>query len=70
MFKGLPQQFGEETRAPEVVAGNAIVQVVGTLVFFARIFSRLMIINSWKSEDSVLVAAWVRHIIRSPNIER
>ncbi|KAF2683265.1 hypothetical protein K458DRAFT_432103 [Lentithecium fluviatile CBS 122367] len=56
---GLPPGAVDESRAPQVVIGNAVVQVVGSLVFFARVFSRLMIINSWKLEDSVLVAAWV-----------
>lgn len=43
-----------------MVAGNAIVQVIGTLVFFARVYSRLMIINSWKLDDSILVGSWAR----------
>ena len=58
--KGLLPISAEETRAPEVVAGNAIVQTAGTIIFFARVLSRFLIINSWKPEDSILVIAWVR----------
>lgn len=54
-----PPGFLEETRAPQVVAGVAICQLLGTLVFIARVYSRLFIIKIWKNEDHVLALAWV-----------
>ena len=54
-----PPGFLEETRAPQVVAGNIAVQVLGTLFFFARVYSRLFLVATWKSEDWALLAVWV-----------
>lgn len=59
LSKHLPPGFKDESRAPQIVIGNAVCQVFGTLLFLMRAYSRLFIINAWKLEDSVLTAAWV-----------
>ncbi|KAJ4350020.1 uncharacterized protein N0V89_008641 [Didymosphaeria variabile] len=54
-----PPGFLEESRVPQIVAGNAAVQTLGCLVFFARVYSRAFLIGTWKSEDWALSAAWL-----------
>ncbi|KAF2441132.1 hypothetical protein P171DRAFT_475564 [Karstenula rhodostoma CBS 690.94] len=49
----------DESRAPDIVAGNVLLQLVGTLFFILRTFSRLLLTKSWKPEDSLLTIAWV-----------
>lgn len=44
------------------MAGNAVIETIGTIVFLARIYSRFMINNSWKRDDYVLLGAWVRSL--------
>jgi len=54
-----PPSFLAQTRQPQMIVGNIIVQAVGSLIFFARAYSRFAIIKSWKTEDYVLTLAWV-----------
>ncbi|KAF2439603.1 hypothetical protein P171DRAFT_126254 [Karstenula rhodostoma CBS 690.94] len=54
-----PPGFLEQSRAPQIVAGNATVQALGCLMFFARVYSRAVLIGTWKSEDWALSAAWL-----------
>ncbi|KAK7185636.1 hypothetical protein PSPO01_08322 [Paraphaeosphaeria sporulosa] len=54
-----PPGYLEESRVPQIVAGNAAVQALGCLVFFARVYSRAVLIGTWKSEDWVLSVAWL-----------
>lgn len=54
-----PPRLFDESRAPEIVAGNAFLQLLGTTFFFARAYSRLVLIKSWKPEDTILLFAWV-----------
>lgn len=51
--------FLAESRAPAILAGNIVVQTIGCLFFFMRVYSRLVIIKTWRTEDYVLVFAWV-----------
>lgn len=44
-----------------MIIGNVVVQAVGSLVFFARAYSRVAIIKAWRAEDYVLTLAWVSH---------
>ncbi|KAL5398425.1 hypothetical protein PMIN06_006553 [Paraphaeosphaeria minitans] len=54
-----PPRLFNESRAPEIVAGNVLLQLVGTLFFLLRIYSRLWFTKSWKLEDTLLTTAWV-----------
>jgi hypothetical protein len=44
-----------------MIIGNVLVQFLGCVVFFARVYSRAIIIKAWKTEDSMLALAWVSH---------
>ncbi|OAG00438.1 uncharacterized protein CC84DRAFT_302083 [Paraphaeosphaeria sporulosa] len=54
-----PPRLFDESRAADIVAGNVLLQLVGTLFFVLRIYSRLWLTKSWKVEDSLLTIAWV-----------
>lgn len=51
----------EESRAPDILAGNACLQLVGTLFFVARAYSRIGLTKTWKWEDTLLAIAWVSY---------
>ncbi|KAF3032544.1 hypothetical protein E8E12_004018 [Didymella heteroderae] len=42
-----------------MIIGNIVVQVVGSLFFFARAYSRVAVIKAWRAEDFVLTLAWI-----------
>ncbi|KAF2710568.1 hypothetical protein K504DRAFT_265654 [Pleomassaria siparia CBS 279.74] len=52
-------EFLAQSRVPQIIAGNAVVQIIGTLFFLTRSYTRLFIIRSWKSEDYVLTVGWL-----------
>ncbi|PVH95712.1 hypothetical protein DM02DRAFT_659872 [Periconia macrospinosa] len=54
----VPINIAHESRGTTILAGNAVFQVIGTLFFLARVYSRSVMIKSWKAEDTVLAAAW------------
>lgn len=54
-----PPGYLKQSRVPQIVAGNVTVQILGCLVFFARVYSRAILTGIWKSEDWVLSVAWV-----------
>ncbi|KAF2658249.1 hypothetical protein K491DRAFT_713641 [Lophiostoma macrostomum CBS 122681] len=53
------QSFLDESRVPQMIAGNAFLQAFGTFIVFSRAYSRLVIVKNWKVEDYVLIVAWV-----------
>ena len=59
-----PPGYLEQSRVPQIVAGNAAVQALGCLVFFARVYSRVILSGIWKSEDWALLVAWVGPFMR------
>ncbi|KAF1929883.1 uncharacterized protein M421DRAFT_419651 [Didymella exigua CBS 183.55] len=54
-----PPDFLAETRQPEMIIGNIAVQLIGSLFYFARAYSRAAITKAWRAEDYVLTLAWV-----------
>ncbi|KAF1957043.1 hypothetical protein CC80DRAFT_535004 [Byssothecium circinans] len=54
-----PPGYLEETRAPQILIGNVLLQTIGTLFVLARAYCRIFLIGSWKSEDWALIIAWV-----------
>ncbi|KAH6612551.1 hypothetical protein C7974DRAFT_381089 [Boeremia exigua] len=54
-----PSSYLAESRQPQMIIGNIVVQVVGSLVFFARVYSRAAIIKAWRAEDYILTLAWI-----------
>ena len=52
----------EESREPEILAVNACLQLVGTLFFVARVYSRIGLTKTWKWEDTLLAIAWVSYL--------
>ncbi|KAF1950702.1 hypothetical protein CC80DRAFT_539442 [Byssothecium circinans] len=61
----LPPDADGDSRAPVIIAGNAICQAIGTLFFLARVYSRVILIGSWEREDTALVLAWVLALANS-----
>jgi hypothetical protein len=57
-FQYTPEYLAE-SRVPLIVAGNIIVQIIGTFFFIARAYTRIFIVKSWKSEDYVLTVGFV-----------
>jgi hypothetical protein len=45
-----------------MIIGNLVAQIIGSLFFFARAYSRIAIIKAWRLEDHVLTLAWVSHM--------
>lgn len=45
-----------------MITGNVVVQLVGSLFFFARAYSRIAITKAWRLEDYILTLAWVGQI--------
>ncbi|CAI6341711.1 unnamed protein product [Periconia digitata] len=56
---GAVTPIAHESRGAAIIIGNATCQIVGTLFFLARVYSRGVIINSWKAEDTTLAVAWL-----------
>ncbi|KAF2630607.1 hypothetical protein BU25DRAFT_407898 [Macroventuria anomochaeta] len=54
-----PPSFLAQSRQPQMIIGNIVVQAVGSLFFFARAYSRVAIIKAWRGEDYILMLAWV-----------
>ncbi|KAH8725552.1 hypothetical protein GQ44DRAFT_681440 [Phaeosphaeriaceae sp. PMI808] len=51
--------FLAETRVPQMLIGNITVQTVGCLIFFLRIYSRVVLTKQFRREDYLLVGAWL-----------
>ncbi|KAH7132457.1 hypothetical protein B0J11DRAFT_601033 [Dendryphion nanum] len=60
-----PANILNQSRAPEIIAGNAVLQVLGTIVFLARVYSRVVLSKAWKIEDTVLASTWILACIYS-----
>jgi hypothetical protein len=45
-----------------MIVGNLVAQIIGSLFFFTRAYSRIAIIKAWRLEDHVLTLAWVSHV--------
>ncbi|KAH5443143.1 hypothetical protein HBI30_230740 [Parastagonospora nodorum] len=43
----------------QILVGNIVAQVIGSLFFFLRAYSRLVVTKTWRTEDYILLAAWL-----------
>jgi hypothetical protein len=59
LVRQFSQNFLEESRQPQMLLGNVLLQSLGCVIFFARVYSRAAIIKAWRAEDSMLALAWV-----------
>jgi hypothetical protein len=59
--------FLAQTRQPQLITGNVVVQVIGTFFFFMRAYSRVVITKTWRAEDNLLAVAAVSRQL--PSIE-
>jgi hypothetical protein len=48
-----------------MLIGNVVVEIVGGLFFLMRVYSRLVITKTWRKEDYILTAGWVRNVLLS-----
>jgi hypothetical protein len=57
--------FLAQTRQPHLITANVVVQVIGTLFFLMRVYSRLIITKTWRAEDNLLAVAGVSRLLLS-----
>jgi hypothetical protein len=57
--------FLAQTRQPQLITGIVVVQVIGTLFFFMRAYSRVVITKTWRAEDNLLTVSTVSHLLSS-----
>jgi hypothetical protein len=52
-------QLRGPSRAPAILAGNLIPELIATCFFFARVYARAWLLRNWGADDTLLMISWV-----------
>lgn len=52
-------QLQGPSRAPAILAGNLIPELIATVFFFARVYARAWLLRNWGADDTFLAISWV-----------
>ncbi|KAE9366940.1 hypothetical protein N431DRAFT_286089, partial [Stipitochalara longipes BDJ] len=47
------------SRAPAILAGNLIPELIATVCFFARVYARAWLLRNWGLDDTFLAISWI-----------